>query len=183
MQVNIELEKLSNQALCELINESVGILKGRCNVPEIKPVEEKSEGKSRRLRGPYKKRMTRKEIPFKEKRTGRKAKDFTEIDKIVRGYYGKKNYREIVEIAEERGIKIKPHEIDYRRRKLGIAKASRKNSSGPKKKVKKEQTEEEYLKTVEEQSKIDLKDLNRTQEESEISEKEYDSIESYEDEE
>ena len=171
--------------LGELIKEGIDILKERSESHSNKHLKKSSDGhlNTKKKRGPYKKKekMTRKKIPYKKTR-GRRGADFSEIDKIVKENYGKKRYKQIIEIAAEKGIEISSHTIDNRRRQMGIAKASRKNTSGPKevKKKVKEQTDEEYIKTIEESSKIDLKGLNKKTEPSETPEEEYDSAESYE---
>ena len=172
ISMRLELKEIPSEPLSELIKEAVDILKERSEIPgkatHIKPAVK---------RGPYKKKekMTRKKIPYKKSK-GRRGRDFTEIDKIVKNYYGKKSYKEIIEIAKQKGIKIKHYEIDYRRRKLKIAKASRKYSSGSLKEVKKKEKTDKEL--IEEASNIKLGDLSK-KEESETPAEEYDSAESY----
>ena len=115
MQVNIELEELSSQALCELISSSASILKGRLNlhidyVPEHKPgpIEEKPEKKHKR--GPYKTKKKEKES----------RKDFTVIDKIIKEHHGKKNSTKMIAMAAKKGIKTNKQQIKYRRKILGL---------------------------------------------------------------
>ena len=147
MEVN--LNDLSNETLYGLIKVSVDILKERSEIPgkiaQIKPMPvEKTIKEKKHKRGPYKKSIAKGVVA-----TTTKSTKFTELDKIIKKHYGKKGSKEMIKFAAEKGITTDAKQIDYRRRMLGI-KANAK-AGKPKK------TDDEYLKSIEERDKLDLK--------------------------
>ena len=153
MEVN--LKELRNETLYELINGIVYVLKERSNATHSNELLDNSSDDHSNA---TKENKTIKKKPYKK----RQAKDFTELDKIVKKYYGKKSLKEMIAIAAEKGITTDSKQIDYRRKKLGITPL--RNFGRPKK------TDKAYLKSIEERDNLDLegtenpKNLNEPEE-------------------
>ena len=146
MQINMEvnLNDLSNETLYGLIKVSVEILKERHELTHVIVPVEKTIKEKKHKRGPYKKSIAKGVVA-----TTTKSTKFTELDKIIKKHYGKKGSKEMIKLAAEKGITTDAKQIDYKRRMLGI-KANAK-AGKPKR------TNAEYLKSIEERDKLDLK--------------------------
>ena len=143
--MEMNLKDLSNETLYELIKVSVDILKERSNATHSNELLKKSSDDHSNAITEKKKTIKR---PYKKNRR-KPTKNFTELDTIVTKYHGKKSYKEIIEIAAEKGITTNDKQIDYRRRTLGLS---------PKyQRAKPKKTDDEYLKSIEERDHLDLK--------------------------
>lgn len=117
LNIEVELKDASYEQLLGLIEESVCILKERSNATHSNELLNKSSDDHSNAITEEKKTIKK---PYKKNRK-KPTRDFTKLDKIVTKYHGKKSYKEIIEIAAEKGITTDEKQLDYRRKKLGIA--------------------------------------------------------------